>query len=177
MNKKKAESVSGVSLRINGALLAVGHRPELRELEAPLRGIALSDSPVLIRANPNDREHLVDRLHALGRRAALPCHDCRSPDQAEDLFRAVLEAKDEDAVAGTWVLHHVDAWPRELQASLGRVLETLDEDRLHGRKGHSHLPRVVVLESADSDLGGFDPELRQRLSYFNVTVAAAEARA
>ena len=57
------------------------------------------------------------------------------------------------------------------------MLETLDEDRLHGSKGHAHLPRVVVLESADSDLGGFDPELRQRLSYFNVTVAASEARA
>lgn len=177
MNKKKFESGAGVSLRINGALLAVGRRPDLRELEAPLRGIALSDSPVLIRAGDGDRDHLVDRLHALGRRATLPCHDCRSPDQAEELFRSILEAKDEGSVAGTWVLHHVDAWPRELQANLERVLETLDEDRLHGRKGHHSLPRVVVLESADSDLGGFDPELRQRLSYFNVTVLPTEARA
>jgi hypothetical protein len=75
----------------------------------------------------------------------------------------------EETIGGTWVFHDVDSWPAELQASLGRVLETLDEDRLHGRKSHRCLPRVVVLESPDSDHKGFDPELKQRLSYFNVT--------
>lgn len=158
-----------IALEINGAQLAVGQRPNLSELDPALRGVALSDSPVLIRASASDGTHLVDRLHALGRRAALPVHDCRSPAEAEALFRAVRSTGDTDERAlGTWALHGVDAWPSELQEDLSRILGALDEGRLHGRLRHDKIPRVVVVERPGAAAGALSPELERRLSFFKV---------
>lgn len=159
-----------VALHVNGHLLAVAQESGFQAFEHALRGVALSDSPVLIRAKDDHCGDLVDRLHKLGRRKQQPVHQCRHPEQAERLFRIVLESQSEEPLEalGTWALHRVEAWPREMQMSLRRVLEKLDQNRLHGRLRHESIPRVVVLQSDGEQATNLEPELAERLSYFSL---------
>lgn len=176
MNRLHAHGDDTVALRINGSLLAIGRRPELNELDVVLRGIALSDSPVLIRAGrADDRARLADRIHALGRRSGLPVHECRSVADADELFHAVEGKSPEVNARGTWTLHSVATWPKQRQLALGRLLAALDESRLHGRLAHESIPRVVVLESTDATQK-LEPELERRLSFFNIAAAPATER-
>lgn len=158
-----------IALSINGALLAVAPRSSPDELDRALRGIALSDSPVLIRAEyDDDRTELARRLHALGRRRELPLHICRSADEAQALFRAIAGVSQAQTTAlGTWALCGVTDWPKELQRSLTGVLATFDESRLHGRLSHERIPRVIVLERMESE-PAFEPDLERRLSFFHI---------
>ncbi len=173
--KKIKKTSNAVALRINGSLMGVAPEPNLEELEPALRGVALSDSPVLLRGSERVCHDLVGQLHSLGRRADLPMHNCHSPEDAENLFRTVLDEQQEpnEKALGTWALFRVEAWPRELQVSLQRILEALDESRLHGRLRHDRIPRVVVVQESDSDGCSLDPALKRRLSYFNLSATRA----
>jgi len=107
----------------------------------------------------------------LGRRAKLPVHECHAPEEAEDLFRSILAlGEPSEESLGTWALFHVEAWPRELQVSLLRIIERLDESRLHGKLRHERIPRVVVIQERESEAAALDPNLKRRLSYFDVSV-------
>lgn len=162
-------SPESLELHINGTLLAVSETADLEDFDPALRGVALSDSPVLIQGSTTTCDLLCERLHALGRRNSQPVHRCNLPEEAERLFRHVLDKTDAEGESlGTWALHRVEAWPRELQLSLQRVLEQLDESRLHGRMHHDRLPRVVVLQDEAPGHSRMEPELHQRLSYFSV---------
>lgn len=157
-----------LTLTINGSKLAVGTRPELSELEAALRGVALSDSPVVIRAPDDDQEHFLNRIHGLGRRRELPMHLCRDPQDARPLLDSVSEGADTTPEClGTWALWGIDAWAQEEQQRLGDVLEALDLGRLHGRLRHERIPRVVMLSQPE---GGSRllPALARRISYFTL---------
>lgn len=167
-------------VRLNGTLLAGAARDGRGSaLDVPLRGIALSDSPVLIHSDVElERTDMVKRLHELGRRRAHPIHFCRTEQDAEVLFRLVPSdeqmaspARALDAVAhaaGTWAMHDVGKWPKERQLELVRLLEILDEHRLHGRLPHDRIPRVIVVETShDRHLA---PELQQRLSFFELSL-------
>jgi hypothetical protein len=152
-----------LKLKINGAQLAVARRPSLTELELPLRGVALSDSPVLVRAqHDDDRAHVVGRLHALGRRRSLPLHYCRS---VGDLRKLVLMG-----ATGTWALCDVGTWSIEDQRALAQLIGMFDEYRLHGHLSHERIPRVVVVERPDrvSTICG---ELSRRLSFFDIAIS------
>lgn len=163
------ETSNPLALHINGSLLAISETDDLVEFDPALRGVAMSDSPVLIQAEDETCDLIIDRLHALSRRHEQPVHRCNLPEEAEALFKTVLEEDDgSGATLGTWALHRVEAWPREMQLNLQRVLETLDESRLHGRLRHDRIPRVVVLQSDSEPKHGIEPELQQRLSYFSV---------
>jgi len=169
-NENSIEPGEGVALRINGALLAVGRRPALEALERPLRGVALSDSPVLVRAGDPEGPHIAERLHALGRRAALPRRDCLSPDAVRPLLGAVGEGSEVAAEAlGSWTLHGVAGWPTAVQVDLERVLARLDEARLHGRLKHERIPRVVVVQRPGERVDNLHPDLARRLSFFDVS--------
>ena len=174
-NDTKAERVA---LHVNGHLLAVAQESGFQAFEHALRGVALSDSPVLIRAKDHYCGDLVDRLHKLGRRNQQPVHQCRHPEEAERLFRIVLESETEETsdALGTWALHRVEAWPREMQLNLHRVLEQLDQSRLHGRLRHERIPRVVVLQSDNQESTNLEPELAARLSYFSVEAKPHQKR-
>jgi len=166
---------TGLALRVNGSLLAVGRRPRLVELEAPLRGIALSDSPVLLRADTQDGGWIIQRLHALGRRADLPCRTCHTAVEAEPLLEAVDGSGDVSSeTAGTWALFNVHWWSEDRQMQLASVLSKLDEGRLHGRLRHVHIPRVVVTVSPDFKQTKLQPDLERRLAYFNVSAGRAK---
>lgn len=156
-------SSDAINLRVNGALLAVGKRPSLNELDAPLRGVALSDSPVLLRASRDeDRAHVTGRLHALGRRSELPLHVCKNVDEARALIK--------NGARGTWALYDVAAWSEQEQASLANLLAQFDQHRLHGHLAHDRIPRVVVVEGAES-AAKLAPELAQRLAFFDIAIA------
>lgn len=164
-----------LALHINGTLLAVADADDLENFDPALRGVAMSDSPVLIQGEGDTCDLLCDRLHALGRRNEQPVHRCNVPEEAERLFNSVLGRNPSEGESlGTWALHRVEAWPREMQLNLQRVLETLDESRLHGRLRHDRIPRVVVLQSEAPTHSRLEPELHQRLSYFNVAARPHE---
>lgn len=173
--KKNNSQTDAVALRINGSLMGVAPRPKLSELAQALRGIALSDSPVLLSGTEDICNGLVKQLHKLGRRSGLPMHNCYSPEEAENLFKTVLDEEEElnEQALGTWALFRVDAWPRELQVSLQKILDALDESRLHGRLRHDRIPRVLVVQESDSDTRSLDPALKRRLSYFNLSATRA----
>lgn len=156
-------------LTINGSKLAEGTAPSYEELQPALRSIALSDSPVIVRAPDEARQHLVEELHRLGRRAQLPIHPCTSAQEAEPLFDSLTargETKPE--CLGTWALHDVGAWPRASQEKLSDLLEALDLGRLHGQLRHERIPRVVMLTS-HADAPSILPSLARRIGYFNLT--------
>lgn len=158
-----AKTIEGLDLRVNGSLLCTARRPALCELDAPLRGVALSDSPVLIRASQkDDRDHVTGRLHALGSRRALPLHVCRKIDDA----RALLKS----GAHGTWALQDVGAWSDAEQIALAKLLAAFDQHRLHGNLSRAELPRIVVTESSDG-CSKLHPELAQRLAFFNIALA------
>lgn len=153
----------GATLRINGALLGVARRPSLSDFDAALRGVALSDSPVLVRASrPDDRMHVAGRLHVLGRRRDLPLHAARSVEEA----RALIVAR----ASGTWALYDVGAWSEEDQLALAQLLALFDEHRLHGNLSHEQIPRVVVIVSGETQ-ASLCEELARRLAFFDVSIA------
>lgn len=158
-----------LALTLNGSRLAVGTRPDLAELDTALRSVALSDSPVLIRAPAEDYEHILNRLHALSRRSELPLHRCSAPNDAELLFEGIRSRGEsrEDA-EGTWALFEVDDWPDERQEMLGKVLEQLDLGRLHGRLRHERIPRVMMFTDVGRTIRVL-PSLDRRISYFTLT--------
>lgn len=168
---------TGLALKVNGSVLAVARRPQLQELEPALRGIALSDSPVLVCGDSLDANHVVERLHVLSRRSHLPLRSVHSQREAEPLLRAIHETGDvrTDAL-GTWALHNVHWWSPEEQLDLAAILAELDEARLHGRLAHQRIPRVLVITRLGDKPGKLEPDLEQRLTFFNVTVQAANRK-
>jgi hypothetical protein len=155
-------SPDAIKLRVNGTLLATGVRPAMNQLDAPLRGVALSDSPVLVRATrEDDRSYVTGRLHALGRRADQPLHVCKSVDDARSLIN--------NGARGTWALHDVASWTVEEQNSLAKLLAMLDQHRLHGNLSHDRIPRIVVIEGPDATKK-LAPALIQRLSFFDIAL-------
>lgn len=156
-------------LTINGSKLAVGTRPGLAELEAALRGVALSDSPVIVKAPAEDQPHLLQRLHELGRRKGLPIHECRESDQINLLLQGVNSGADTTTdCLGTWALYGVESWDEDMQERLGKVLEALDLGRLHGRLRHEKIPRVVLM-TQNGRSRRLVPLLSRRISYFTLT--------
>jgi hypothetical protein len=162
------EHTDHLSLTVNGSKLAVGARPGLGELEPALRSVALSDSPVFVRAPEADFEHLLARLHQLGRRAQLPIFRVERPEDIDPLFEILSSPRHGgDTVLGTWALFAVSSWPEEKQEKLGELLETLDLARLHGRLRHERIPRVVVFSALEAP-ERLRPDLDQRVSYFTL---------
>lgn len=162
-----------LALTINGSKLAVGARPDLTALEPALRSVALSDSPIVVRALPDDHEHFLVRLHALSRRSDLPVHRCGTVTDAQRLFEGVSRDIEETDTLGTWALYDVPTWDRSAQEKLSSLLEHLDLARLHGRLRHERIPRVVML----ADLGSSEKVLTtldRRISYFTMIAAPHE---
>jgi len=169
MNKEE------VALHVNGHLLAVADEEKFHDFDAALRGVALADSPVLIRAKDDHCGDLVRRLHKLGRSNQQPVHQCRHPEEAERLFRIMTTSNNSESteILGTWAMHRIDAWPREMQLTLRRVLEQLHQNSLHGRLRHERIPRVLVLQSNEDSSVNLEPELVTRVSYFSVEARPA----
>jgi hypothetical protein len=160
------------AVRLNGAVVGKGSAPTSPEVQRALRGVALSDSPVLVRAEAEqDRRGIANTLHVLGRRKALPMHECKSAEDALPLFRGVLGKIESALVFGTWALYGVASWSKEQQRELCRVLGALDEHRLHGRLSHERMPRVIVLEGDNK--AALEPELARRLSFFCIATSQA----
>src|SRR5688572_27529704 len=85
--KAKAAGPDALTLRVNGAVLAVARRPALSEIDQALRGIALSDSPVLVSAKrDDDKTAIASRLHSLGRRKDMPLRICKNEEEAKSLL-------------------------------------------------------------------------------------------
>lgn len=163
-----------IALRVNGTSLPPAERTDLRRFDAVLRGIALSDSPVLIRAErEDDKRRIVARLVAFGRRSDLAVRPCLSFPDAVGLIDSVLTGQTERDVAGTWALHNVSTWDAESQRALARVLEVLDACRLEERLPHERIPRVVVLEASRS--AELTPELARRLGFFEISVGTQDS--
>lgn len=159
---------SALRLTINGSKLAVGTRPGLDEFEAALRGVALSDSPVVVHAGEDVQEHLLGRLHSLGRRNGMPLHECRDVNAVEPLFDGVSGgAETSDGCLGTWALYGVETWTEKDQDRLGEILEVLDLGRLHGRLRHERIPRIVMLSSSERGRR-LRTGLARRISYFTL---------
>lgn len=165
-----------MSLAINGSELAVANLPDLSELEPALRSVALSDSPVVIRAPESVQNHLLEKLHQLGRRAALPLRICRSLEDADKLLNALSPRGDtHPATLGTWALFEVDTWPEDKQDKLGELLEELDLGRLHGRLRHERIPRVMAFTSLAKE-NRFRSALEKRISYFTIIAKPIERK-
>ena len=163
------ESLKPLALTINGSKLAVGQRPSLSELDPALRSVALSDSPIIIKAPASDQSHLVSKLHKLGRRSSLPLRQCTVAEEAYELFDAVEDSGDtKPGALGTWVLYNINSWPISHQQRLSRVLEALDLGRLHGRLRHEKIPRVIVVTSQNGT-ASMPSDLEKRISYFRLT--------
>ncbi|MGF1510203.1 MAG: hypothetical protein ACFB9M_11955 [Myxococcota bacterium] len=167
----------GLALRVNGSLLAVGRRPALAELNPALRGVALSDSPVLVQAEPQDANLIIERIHTLGRRSEMPSRTCHTDVDAVVLLDAIHSSGDvkPDAL-GSWALFNVHWWSETKQKELAGVLEELDEGRLHGRLRHERIPRVVVAMSPELKSSRLIPVLDQRLNYFHISVSEHRGR-
>ncbi len=160
-NTNNSTADENVALRINGSLMGVAIKPDLDDLEAALRGVALSDSPVLLRGAEDVCHGLLEHLHRLGRRAELPMHSCHSPEDAEDLFKSVLDdSEPSDGSLGTWALFRVEAWPRELQVSLSEAF---------AERGASMFDRGRYTEAFQGWVSGFkldstNPKVRAGLA-------------
>lgn len=153
-----------VSIRINGSRPTHALRPDFSELDRVLKGIALSDSPVLIRAqDPEDAMLLGRRLHLLGQRRGLELSVARAP---ADAVRLATEK-----VPGTWLLVSVSDWAHEAQSELAALIASIDESRLSCRIAPERMPRIVVLERADAP-HGLAPALEQRLAFFSIAAGA-----
>jgi len=145
---------TGLALRVNGSLLAVGRRPRLVELEAPLRGIALSDSPVLLRADTQDGGWIIQRLHALGvrpDRGALDGPGLRVPTdegRVVDHVAGIGEGAFDDDEGAVGRRAHVQG-DGDLDPLVGSVV-AVGEDALpgavHRREGGGWIEGVVLGE-------------------------------
>jgi len=157
-----------LDLVVNGARLAEALADDLSVLERPLRSLALADSPIHLRGRLTDCSHVVERLHQLGRRAALPLRLCETAQAAEALLAAAVAPPPRASIVGTWALYGVHEWPPETQNRLAAALEALDEGRLSGQLSHQDIPRVIVIVDADRTTKDLLPELSARLSYFKL---------
>ena len=168
---------TGLALKVNGTVLAVGRRPSLEAWHPALRGVALSDSPVLVQAQHQDAAFILDRLHQLGRRAELPVHHCHDESEGTDLLQSLADdgTVTEEAL-GTWAIFNVHWWSDESQLRLADVLGKFDEGRLHGRLRHIRIPRVVVTMSPETQASGLRSALRQRLAYYHLSAAAPKTK-
>jgi hypothetical protein len=158
-----------LDLVVNGARLACADGDDLSRLQRPLRGIALADSPVLLTGAPEDSRAVVEQLHLLGRRAALPLRICLNNEDAAPLldYGARSPAAVEDLV-GTWALYQVGAWTESSLAQLIRTLERFDEARLSGRLAHRDIPRVIVVISPANAHKELLERLSARVQYFKL---------
>ncbi len=147
----------GWVVRLNGVVVA---RDE-QALQSVLRGVARSDSPILLEGQPALAAHLVERLHILGRRAALPLHQCWTAEDAQPL----LDGLKNTPPPGTWVLWNLPLWPVHARHSLREALEQADEGRLAGRFHPETLPRIVGVGTQ-----GLETSLVQRLGFFRLVV-------
>lgn len=176
MTQAISERAPGLALTVNGSRLAVGERPTLEALDPALRSVALSDSPVFVRAMEADFDHLLTRLHRLGRRSELPVFKVDAPEDIEPLFGILAAPEDAGPdVLGTWALFYVADWSEEHQEKLGELLETLDLARLHGRLKHERIPRVIVFSRNDQP-GRLSPALGQRVSYFTLVAEQTQPK-
>ena len=164
-----------IDLVVNGARLAEAPPSDLRQLERPLRPLALATSPILLRGPSAECLHVIKRLHALSRRAEHPLRICEQEADAASLLALTSpEPPSLEAVAGTWALFGVHLWPLERQILLNNALEILDQHRLAGDIQHEHIPRVLVAAPSLGDMasgggpGDFAPELLARLSFFKL---------
>ena len=158
-----------IDLVVNGAHLAAAAAPsDLRELERPLRPLALATSPILLRGPAAECLHVIHRLHALSRRAEHPLRICEAEEDAEPLLAVTTPSPPpREAVAGTWALFGVHLWSEDRQRRLHHALEVLDAHRLAGALSHEHIPRVLVA-APSPDRSHFVPELLARLSFFKL---------
>lgn len=171
------ESEAGLALKVNGTVVAVGRRPDLETWHPALRGVALSDSPVLVQAPHHDASYILERLHRLGRRADLPVHHCHDENDSSALLACFDD--EETPVAdslGTWAIFNVHWWSDESQLRLAELLGRLDEARLHGRLRHDQIPRVIVTMNPDAPASGLRNALRQRLCYYQLSAVAPKKR-
>jgi hypothetical protein len=153
-----------VSIRINGSRATFALRPDFSELDRVLKGIALSDSPVLIRAQHADDAMLLGRrLHVLGQRRTLELSVAHMPTEAHRLAT--------EKTPGTWLLVSVSDWTDEAQSELAALIASMDEGRLSCRIAAEKMPRIVVLERADAP-HGLAPALEQRLAFFSIAAGA-----
>ena len=167
------ETENGLALKVNGTTLALGRRPKLTEWTPALRGIALSDSPVLVQASDQDAAHILDQLHRLGRRSELPVHHCHTESEGADLLEALdTDGAVLDAALGTWAIFNVHWWSEESQTRLADVLGSFDEARLHGRLTHAKIPRVIVTMNAHTLASTRGEPLRRRLAYYHLSATA-----
>lgn len=157
-----------LDLVVNGARLAEAVADDLSVLERPLRSLALADSPIHLRGRLEDCQHVIERLHQLGRRAELPLVRCEQLADVEPLVGADRRAN------GTWALFRVYEWAPEAQARLAAALEALDEGRLSGQLTHEDIPRVIVVDDAEEGSKDLLPELSARLSYFKLRLDRSE---
>lgn len=164
-----------LSLTINGSKLAVAQRPDLSVFEPALRSVALSDSPIMVRALPEDHDFFLERLHGLSRRSKMPVRRCRDAADTQILLDAATRGEDEEATLGTWALFDVHLWTEDHQDKLGSLLEHLDLARLHGRLRHDRIPRVVMFAELGNRAKVLN-RLDRRLSYFTLTVAPQESK-
>lgn len=171
------EQENGLGLKVNGSLLAVGKRPALDAWTPALRGIALSDSPVLIQASHQDAAYILERIHALGRRRDLPVHHCHTEDEGQSLLHALQsDGTVHDEALGTWAVFNVHWWSDEAQSRLADLLGELDEARLHGRLRHDRIPRVVVTMNPDTQASSLRSGLRQRLAYYHLSAVMPKTK-
>jgi len=171
------EPENGLALKVNGTMLAVGKRPSLESWNPALRGVALSDSPVLIQASHQDSAFILDRLHDLGRRRNLPVRQCHTEEEGGVLLHSLKSdgTVQEDAL-GTWAIFNVHWWSDEAQIRLADLLGKLDEARLHGRLRHDRIPRVIVTMHPDTQASSLRSGLRQRLSYYHLAAVTPKLK-
>jgi hypothetical protein len=171
------EQESGLALKVNGTVVAVGRRPDLESWRPALRGVALSDSPVLVQAPHHDASFILDRLHRLGRRSDLPVHHCHDENDGPALLECLDRNETPDAGAlGTWAIFNVHWWSDENQLRLADLLGRLDEARLHGRLRHDQIPRVIVTMNPETPASGLRNALRQRLCYYQLSAVTPKKR-
>lgn len=164
------EQEGRIAILVNGSLKVDGSRHQLSDFDTLLRGIALSDSPVLIEGGlPKDRLAVAARLHTLGRRADLPLRECPSVEDAAPLLRTLVSGESSLTTIGSWAIHEVGAWSEDAQATLARLLSIYDEGRLASIVGHERIPRIIVLTSDDSK-AKLSVSLARRLSYFRIAL-------
>jgi DNA-binding NtrC family response regulator len=171
-------ATEGIMIRVNGSQNFSVHASAGEQQNFGLRGIAMSDSPVLIEGGDRrDRDFIAQQIHMLGRRNALPIHECSCAKDIAPLLDPSAQGEDLASPGGTWLLHDISGWPRTVQQNLGKLLSQLNLDRIQGLHAIEALPRIVALTDSiqtkkreDGEVSFIEPGLRQRLSFFHISI-------